>query len=136
MEILKDLQNIIFGEYTKLIVLFVLFILLDLITGICASIKEGEKISSKKARNGFYSKIGSIICLIFGFIADEFFKTIVVFEWMNLKYENYYIGTMVSAYLCVIEAISILENLNRINNNIVPKFLKKFFNDTKNKIEK
>lgn len=124
----------LFGEEGKILTIIVAFILIDLITGILASAKNGMKISSMKANEGIQGKIGLILSIMFGYLCDVFVNIITTYEWLPFSVPKIFVfGSLVSVYVAINEAISIIENLNCINPKLVPKKLRNFFENANTK---
>lgn len=107
------------SEFIPVIVALV-FNGLDLITGIIYAVKEKD-LKSSKLRDGLFKKIGFILCYTCAWLVDNF---------------GYYIGfditvqilPVVVGYACLTELVSILENISRINSDLLPEKLMELFN--------
>lgn len=129
---LMDLAILLFGSEGKILVIVVGFILLDLITGILSSAKNGEKITSVRAKEGIKSKLGLLINIVFGYFCDGLVDALMMYEWMPFRTSRIFLfGSLVSVYIIINEGISIIENLNCINPSMLPKNLGDFFEDAK-----
>lgn len=108
------------SAYIPFLIIPLIFILFDILTGVIKALKNNE-LSSTKAREGLYHKTGFIILIIFGC-------------FLNFSQTYFDIGVSIPAlqsisiYICVTELISTLENLTKISPEL-EKFLKKYFND-------
>lgn len=93
-------ENITNGSTRNLLIISIIMIFTDIITGYLKAIKN-KKINSSISRDGYIKKIGWIVAIIFGYFID-FLLNISLF----LK------GT---ALICITtEGMSIYENLNEI----------------------
>lgn len=96
-----------------------IFIVLDMVTGIIKAFK-GKKFTSSIMREGLFHKSGSVLCVVFAVVVE---------------YAQHYmdIGVVVPvivpvcAYIVLMEAGSIIENVCEINPQILPEKLKSFF---------
>lgn len=95
------------------------FILFDFISGIIKALKNHE-FSSCGMREGLYHKVGSLLTISFGALADYGQR----FVDMNLDIP---ISSAICSYITIMEISSIIENLGQINPNILPDKIKKFF---------
>lgn len=99
----------------------VVFILLDIISGVAAAAKNGE-LQSAIMRQGLYHKCGEILLMILA-VAGEYLtmltgiETIVPPEIFNA----------VAVYIIAMEIVSILENIGKLNNDLDIKYLSKLF---------
>lgn len=101
----------------ELVGIALLFNLLDLITGIIGALKDGESIQSSKLRDGLFKKVGFILCYALGIAIGVA--------------ENYYtlpfgvdVLPIICGYAIVTEVVSIIENISKINPDILPEKLK------------
>lgn len=99
------------------------FNLLDLLTGIVSAIKNKE-ITSSKLRDGLFKKIGFILCYAVGWGIDTY-GYLVGFELS--------VPTLpvVVLYSCTTELVSILENISKINPDLLPEKLMEMFHVSK-----
>lgn len=96
-----------------------LFNLIDLITGIISAIKNKE-VKSSKLRDGVFKKVGFLICYFLAFLID-YYGGIVGF---NLGFN---VLPVLITYTCTTEAVSIIENVHKINPDLLPEKLLKIF---------
>ena len=107
------------------IVIAMVFNALDLVTGLVASIKN-KNVESSKLRDGLFKKVGFIFCYFVGWLVDT---------------QGYRIGFQIATpvlpiiilYVCTTELVSILENICKINPDILPSKLMEIFNLNKEK---
>lgn len=98
---------------------------LDLITGIITAIKNKE-IQSAKLRDGLFKKVGFILCYFVAWLVDT--------QGARIGFQ---LGTpilpIIILYVCTTELVSILENICKINTDILPKKLMELFHFTDTK---
>lgn len=95
------------------------FNLLDLVTGFLSAVKLKD-IKSSKLRDGLFKKIGFIVCYFVAWMLDE---------------QGAYIGfsfgvpvlPVILLYACTTELVSIIENVSKINPDIIPEKLLDIF---------
>lgn len=103
----------------KLIIIVLVFIALDCITGILQACKNKE-LNSTKMRNGFFNKVAFIMVLVLSIICD--YAMVYIDIGLNL-----HLVKVASIYISTTEIISIMENIGRMNNKILPAKLKEMF---------
>lgn len=101
----------------KLILLALVFNGLDIITGIIGAIRNGEQIKSSKLRDGLFKKVGFIFCYILA-IAINYAETFLTLPF------GVDLVPIICAYALVTEVVSIIENISKINPDILPDKLK------------
>lgn len=101
------------------IIIALVFNALDLITGIITAIKDKD-IQSSKLRDGLFKKVGFILCYFVAWLVDN--------EGLLIGFQ---LGTpilpIIILYVCTTELVSILENICRINPDILPEKLMEIF---------
>ena len=89
-----------------------IFNAMDLITGILCAVKMKE-LKSSKLRDGLFKKVGFIICYFLAWLIDTEGNII-----------GFNIGVpilpTILLYVCTTELVSILENVSKINSDIIP----------------
>ena len=105
------------GLYPVIIAL--IFNGLDLLSGIVAACKNKD-IQSGKLRDGLFKKFGFILCYALAWLMD-YEGSIIGFQ-IGVK-----ILPIIILYACMTEAVSIVENICRINEDFVPDKLKELF---------
>lgn len=109
-------------------VLFALvFNAIDLLTGIMYAVKEKD-LTSSKLRDGLFKKSGFIACYFIGFMIDSY-GYLVGFN-VGVKVLN---GIVL--YAIFTELVSVVENIHRINDKLLPEQLLKLFHVTTDKKE-
>ncbi len=95
----------------------------DIVTGwIQASINNNWK--SAIMRKGLYRKSGELLIVVLAFITEQAVPVIA----------QYRVATWISVYICIMEAISVLENLDKAGVGF-PKSLLKKLGKVKEEIE-
>lgn len=101
------------------IIIALVFNALDLITGIITAVKNKD-IQSSKLRDGLFKKIGFILCYFVAWLIDTEGSMI-----------GFSLGTpilpIIILYVCTTELVSILENICKINPDILPEKLMELF---------
>lgn len=93
---------------------------LDLVSGIITAVKNHE-IQSSKLRDGLFKKVGFLLCYFVAWLIDTHASLI----GFNL---NTPILPIIITYVCITELVSILENICKINPDILPDKLMELFN--------
>lgn len=101
-----------------------IFIVFDFITGSFLALKE-HNFNSSVMRQGLYHKVGSLLTMCLGGAID------LAQKYIDLGY-NIPVATGICAYLILMEIGSILENIGKINPNIIPEQIKKRFQKLNN----
>lgn len=102
----------------KLIIVLV-FIVLDLISGVICALKKGN-FTSKGMKKGLYAKSGELLLLLLSYLISYCMR------YYDIGYSNsFYI--IVSTYIITMEIGSIVENIGKINPNLIPAVIKKCF---------
>lgn len=101
----------------KIILLALVFNGLDIITGIIGAIRDGEQIKSSKLRDGLFKKVGFIFCYILA-IAINYAETFLTLPF------GVDLVPVICTYALVTEIVSIIENISKINPDILPDKLK------------
>lgn len=99
-------------NYLYLLCVLVLM-LFDVSTGIVQALKN-HNFTSKRMREGAFNKAGLIFLLVFGLILDWTAKYIQL--GLPVK-----ISIAFSAYIGLMEISSVIENISRINKQLVPE---------------
>lgn len=95
------------------------FIVLDLITGTIKAFAE-HNFASSVMREGLIHKVGSMLCIALGLYADY------AQQYVDIGVDIPIAGA-ICAYIALMEIGSILENLAKINPEIVPEQIRKYF---------
>ena len=100
------------------------FMFIDVLTGMLKAVKNKE-LNSTKAREGIYKKASFILFIAFGYVADY------AMQYVNMGF-NFPAAATICTLVIVTEAISILENLGKINPELV-KLVAPFLSALNNK---
>lgn len=95
------------------------FNLLDLISGIFAAVKNKD-VQSSKLRDGLFKKIGFILCYALAFVLDTYGNYI----GFDISVKTL---PIVTGYAAITEIVSIIENINALNSDILPEKLLSIF---------
>lgn len=95
------------------------FIVLDLITGTIKAFAEHD-FASSVMREGLFHKVGSILCIVLGLYADY------AQQYIDLGVTIPVSGA-ICAYISLMEIGSVVENVAKINPEIVPENIRKYF---------
>lgn len=87
------------------------FMVIDVFTGVLKAVKNKE-LNSTKAREGIYKKASFILFIAFGYLADY------AMDYVNIGF-NLPAAATICTLIIVTEAISVLENLGKINPDLV-----------------
>lgn len=101
------------------IIIALIFNLFDLISGIISAVKSKD-LQSAKLRDGLFKKVGFIMCYILAYVVDFYGGYI----GLNL---GVLILPIVVLYACTTELVSILENISKINSDLLPEKLMELF---------
>lgn len=95
------------------------FIVMDMITGLVKAFKE-KAYTSSVMREGLFHKGGSILLVVFGSLVD-YAQTFVD---LGVKIP---VAIAFCSYIILMEIGSIIENIGKINPQIVPEKVKPYF---------
>lgn len=101
------------------VIIALIFNALDLVTGIISAVKSKD-IKSAKLRDGLFKKVGFVLCYLVAWLIDT-----------QGKYVGFHINVailpIIILYVCTTELVSILENISKINTDILPEKLMELF---------
>lgn len=103
----------------NIITVAVVGILLDVVTGFIKAMFE-KNIDSSIIRLGGKHKVSELLVILFAFYIQKGLKFISI----DLPFEPV---TLVCTYIVIMECVSILENIGKMNSKCVPKKLSDFF---------
>ena len=106
------------------IIIALVFNALDLVTGIVASVKNKE-VKSSKLRDGLFKKVGFMFCYFIGWLVDT--------QGYRVGFNITNVLPIIILYACTTELVSIIENICKINPDILPEKLLEIFNLKKDK---
>lgn len=101
----------------RIILIALLFNGLDLITGIVGALRGGEQIKSSKLRDGLFKKVGFVFCYALGVIINY------AGTYLTLPFDVDLVP-VICTYAIMTEVVSIIENISKINSDILPEKLK------------
>lgn len=104
------------------IAIALIFNALDMVTGIIAGVKN-KNIQSSKLRDGLFKKVGFIFCYLLAWLIDTNGDTVGISIGVSLL-------PIIVLYVVLTEITSIIENICKINTDIVPEKLKELFHLT------
>lgn len=93
---------------------------IDIVTGLVKALKD-KNLKSAKLRDGLFKKCGFLICYFVAWILDMYGATI----GFDIPVA---ILPFIVFYVCSTELVSILENVCKINPDIIPEKLFEMFN--------
>lgn len=102
----------------KIILVALFFNGLDLVTGIVGALREGEQIKSSKLRDGLFKKVGFIFCYTLGITINYAERYLTLPFGVDLV-------PVICTYAIITEVVSIIENISKINPDILSEKLKK-----------
>lgn len=89
------------------------FVLLDIVAGLAAAIKNKE-LSSSVMHEGLYNKLGEVLLLVVAMFVGSILD-IPPFTQLGIPPEVMY---LVALYITLMELVSILENICKLNPNL------------------
>lgn len=123
-------------QYAVLIVLVVIAICLDVISGLIRSAATGVPITSARGAKGFWKKMVLLFSMAFAFFLDVAFPMLLEVVSIKLPFERSLLfGSIVGVYIILNESISIAENIYKTNNKSLPKWIKKLLTGAKQEID-
>lgn len=88
------------------------FIVLDFITGMIKAVAT-QTFTSTKMRQGLFHKVALLLCMILGFLVDH------AQGYLDLGI-TVPVSAAICVYICLMETTSIIENICKINPEILP----------------
>lgn len=101
----------------KIILVALVFNGLDLVTGIVGAIRYGEQIKSSTLRDGLFKKVGFVFCYALGVLINYAENLLDLPFGVDLV-------PVICTYAVITEVVSIIENISKINPDILPDKLK------------
>lgn len=105
------------------IIIALIFNAVDIVTGIICALKNKD-VQSSKLRDGLFKKIGFILCYFVAWLVDTQGGLIGFHIDVSIL-------PIVITYVCLTELVSILENICKINPDIMPDKLMEIFHINK-----
>lgn len=109
------------GQFYPVIIALI-FNGLDLLTGIVSAVKSKD-IKSAKLRDGLFKKVGFMFCYFVAWLVDTEGHVIGFQFGVNIL-------PVIILYVCTTELVSILENICKINPDLLPEKLMELFHIT------
>ena len=110
-----------------LIVIACVFMVLDIVTGFCAAIKNHE-VESSKMKQGLWHKCGFLFAIIFGIVCEYAMSYIDLGFTMPIQ-------IAVCTFIIIIEVMSILENLGKLSPELAGSAFLSIFKSDKIPVE-
>lgn len=101
------------------IIIALVFNAVDIITGVISALKNKD-VQSAKLRDGLFKKVGFILCYFVAWLVDTQGELIGF-------HIDVAILPVIIIYVCTTELVSILENISKINPDIMPDKLMDIF---------
>lgn len=101
------------------IIIAIIFHALDMVTGIISAVKS-KNLQSSKMRDGLFKKLGFILCYVLAYLVDTQGADIGLQIGVRIL-------PVVILYAITTEIVSIIENICRINPDMVPSAIKAMF---------
>lgn len=101
------------------ILIAIIFHALDMLTGIIAALRAKD-LQSAKMRDGLFKKLGFILCYVLAFLVDTQGEQIGMEIGVKIL-------PVVILYAITTEIVSVIENICRINPDMVPDTIKTMF---------
>lgn len=140
MEKVKWLLSAIMGivstfteHYGVMIVLVVVAITFDFVTGLIKA-KINGNVSSAKGTKGLFKKVALLTCLFFGFFLDYAIPYMCSSISIDLPFNTPF-GLIMCFYIVLNESISICENLYECDSSIMPKWIVNILSKAREQIE-
>ena len=120
------------GALDKVLLVLIILMILDYITGLSASLYEGAG-SSKKGLKGIIKKVMYLVVIVLALLIDWLILYIGSQFGIVLPFKAFF-GILVMLWYVVNEMISILENAIRLEAKL-PSFLKPFLDKLKEMLD-
>ena len=104
------------------IIIALVFNAVDIITGVISALKNKD-VQSAKLRDGLFKKVGFILCYFVAWLVDT--QGDVIGFHLDVS-----ILPVIIIYVCTTELVSILENICKINPDLLPDKLMQIFHLT------
>ena len=101
------------------VIVALIFNALDVISGLVAGIRNKD-IQSSKLRDGLFKKVGFIFCYFMAWLIDT--QGAMIGFQISVQ-----ILPIIILYVCTTEVVSILENISKINPDLLPSKLMELF---------
>lgn len=101
------------------IIIALVFHAMDFITGLVQGFKNKE-IQSSKMRDGLFKKIGYLFCYALAYLVDYYGHVVGIDLGVQIL-------PVIIAYAVLTEGVSIIENISKINPDLLPEKLLSIF---------
>lgn len=135
MKLLSETTGNLDALYIPIITILGVMMIFDAITGTLRTVINGQKLDKHIAFVGMLKKVLEVILMAFGCLLDIFGVWLVNrvdFLPSNLSMP---FGTIIGVYLIITEAISILSNIQKSDNTLLPKWFLSLFKNAKKSID-
>lgn len=102
-----------------LVIITVVFIIIDCISGVLQAIKNKE-LNSTQMRNGFFNKCGYFLVIVLALVCDN------AMIYLDLLL-NPQVFKLACVYIDTTEIISIIENIGKLSPKLIPSKIKDIF---------
>ena len=101
------------------VIIALIFNAFDVVSGLVAAFKCKD-IKSSKLRDGLFKKVGFIFCYMLAYVMDNYGAIIGIKLSVNIL-------PIIVLYVVTTEIVSIIENICKINPDLLPEKLKELF---------
>ena len=122
-------------QYGAILILVILAICLDVVTGLIKAKATGTPLDSKIGTVGFWKKMSFLVSFMFGIFMDVFVPFLLSIINIELPF-NCPFGFIVGVYIILNESISVCENIYKTNPNAIPKWIIKILTASVDEIDK
>lgn len=106
------------------IVIALIFNATDIVTGIIGGVKQ-TGLDSSALRDGLFKKVGFIFCYFIAWVVDSYGYLV----GFNFGIE---LLPVIILYTCSTELVSVIENIHKINPDLLPEKLMELFHINRN----
>jgi len=119
------------GPIGWIVIVWIIAMLLDYLTGTWAALSKGEWASSV-ARQGLWHKLGSIVAVLISALLDVSLGVII--PQLGINYEYIILTPIVCVWYILTELGSMIENIDKLGAP-VPDFLRDMIKKVRNKVD-
>lgn len=112
----------------KVLLVTIIAIVIDCVTGVTLALFE-NRVNSSKMREGGKHKFGELIALAFSLFIS---KALIIFN-ISVGFNITYVTC---AYIFIMECISIMENIGKLNDKALPNKVKQLFEKLNKEVNK
>lgn len=117
-----------FKAYIPLIVIVLIAVVFDFVTGTVAAVYTGVGLNSAKARKGALKKATMFLALAFGIFLDYLIPMAASQIGFDITL-NLLFSSVIAFYIVFTECVSVCENIFKCNPNAFPKWIVKILSD-------